>query len=237
MKKVQAHYDEVAAVYDRRYGMGKGSQYYAHLTRQVLSSLGTSGLLLDIGCGTGLFLSRYLTYGGEAVGIDLSRGMVARARERLRESDFLVGTAEALPFRDNTFDAVASLLTFSYIHRPEEMIADVYRILRPGGRFALCTLGKNLFTSVVPALYWLGEKMELRKIGVGDFDEHYYTEEEMADLLECAGFAEVSVRRCSFAHASLASPFFRIARKVEPFVEEKLPYLAYNLCASGEKPK
>jgi ubiquinone/menaquinone biosynthesis C-methylase UbiE len=236
MKKVQAHYDEVAAVYDRRYGMGKGSQYYAHLTRHVMDSLGTGGLLLDIGCGTGLFLSRYLASGGEGVGIDLSPGMVARARERLPESEFLVGTGEALPFRDNTFDAVASLLTFSYIHHPEEMIADVYRILRPGGRFALCTLGKNLFTSMVPALYWIGEKMELRKIGVGDFNEHYYTEEEMEALLGYAGFEEVEVRRCSFAHASLASPFFRIARKVEPFVEEKIPYLAYNLCASGEKP-
>jgi ubiquinone/menaquinone biosynthesis C-methylase UbiE len=237
MKKVQAHYDEVAAIYDRRYGAGKGSQYYAHLTRQVLGSLGTGGLLLDIGCGTGLFLSRYLAYGGVGIGIDLSGGMVARARERLPESEFLVGTGEALPFRDNTFDAVASLLTFSYIQHPERMIENVYRILRPGGRFALCTLGKNLFTSVVPALYWLGEKMELRKIGVGDFDERYYTEEEMGYLLEHAGFDGVEVRRCSFAHASLASPFFRIARRVEPFVEEKLPYLAYNLCASGQKPK
>lgn len=237
MKKVQAHYDEVAAIYDRRYGVGKGSQYYAHLTRYMMESLGREGLLLDIGCGTGLFLSRYLSQGGDGIGIDLSRGMVARARERLPESEFLVGTGEALPFRDNTFDAVASLLTFSYIHHPAEMVADVYRILRPGGRFALCTMGKNLFTSMVPALYWIGEKMELRKIGVGDFDEHYYTEEEMEALLGDAGFEGVEVRRCSFAHVSLATPFFRIARKMEPFVEEKLPYLAYNLCASGSKPK
>jgi ubiquinone/menaquinone biosynthesis C-methylase UbiE len=236
MKKVQAHYDEVAAIYDRRYSTGKGSQYYARLARQVLECLESDGLLLDIGCGTGLFLSRYLSLGNEAVGIDLSRGMIARARRRLPESEFLVGTADALPFRENSFDAVASLLTFSYIQHPEEMVADVYRILRPGGRFALCTLGKNVLTSVVPALYWLGEKMELRKIGVGDFDERYYTEVEMEDLLEQAGFCRVSVRRCSFAHASLASPIFHIARKMEPFVEEKLPYLAYNLCASGTKP-
>ncbi|MDD1675972.1 MAG: methyltransferase domain-containing protein, partial [Methanomicrobiales archaeon] len=106
MKKVQAHYDGVAAIYDRRYGAGKGGQYYAHLTRQVLQSLDTDGPLLDIGCGTGLFLSRYVSFGGEAVGIDLSQGMIARARERLPECDFLVGTAEALPFRDNTFRGV-----------------------------------------------------------------------------------------------------------------------------------
>ncbi|MDD1673099.1 MAG: class I SAM-dependent methyltransferase [Methanomicrobiales archaeon] len=236
MKKVQAHYDAVAHIYDRRYGVGKGSQYYAHLTRQMLECLDTKGLLLDIGCGTGLFIERYLTQGSEAIGIDLSRGMIAHARERLPESDFLVGTAEALPFRENTFDSVASLLTFSYIQHPEAMIADVHRILRPGGTFALCTLGKNLLTSVIPALYWIGEKMEVRKIGVGDFDERYYDEDEMEVLLENAGFTEVCVRRCSFAHVSLASPIFHIARKMEPFVEEKLPYFAYNLCASGKKP-
>lgn len=237
MKKVQQHYDEVAAIYDKRYDHEKGRQYYGHISRQVMGGLTQGGLLLDIGCGTGLFIERYLGSGNEAVGIDISRGMIARARTRCPESEFLVGTAELLPFRTNTFDAVVSLLAFSYLQHPEAVIKDVYRILRPGGKFALCTLGKNVLTSVVPALYWLGEKMELRKIGVGDFDERYYTEEEMHRLLSSAGFTDLSVKRCSFAHVSLAKPIFHIAKKMEPFVEERMPYLAYNLCANGIKPE
>lgn len=237
MKKVQDHYDDVAAIYDHRYGQGKGRQYYAHLTRQVLSWLEPGGLLLDIGCGTGLFIERYQRSDRQAVGLDISRGMIERARDRCPESEFLVGTAEALPFRENTFDSVASLLAFSYIRHPASMVEDVYRILRPGGRFALCTLGKNLFTSMVPPLYWIGEKMDVRKIGVGHFKEHYYSGAEMRRMLSRAGFESVEVWRCSFAHASLASPFFHLARKMEPFVEEKLPYLAYNLCAAGRKPE
>ncbi|MFY9195530.1 MAG: ubiquinone biosynthesis protein UbiE, partial [Methanoculleus sp.] len=74
-------------------------------------------------------------------------------------------------------------------------------------------------------------------VGVGDFDEHYYTNGELAGLLEDAGFTDVSVTRCSFAHVNLADPIFALAQKVEPIIEEKLPYLAYNVCAAGKKPK
>lgn len=237
MKKVQKHYDEVAPIYDRRYNHQQGRQYYAHITRQVLDYLEPGGLLLDIGCGTGLFIERYLASGSEAVGIDISKGMVTRARERCPLSEFIIGTAESLPFQENTFDAVTSLLAFSYIEEPEKMVADMHRILRPGGRLALCTIGKNFLTSLVPALYWIGEKMEIRRIGVGDFDERYYSADEMYAMLTGARFVDVTVKRCSFAHASLTPPIFNIAKKLEPFVEEKLPYLAYNICAMGQKPK
>jgi ubiquinone/menaquinone biosynthesis C-methylase UbiE len=236
VRKVQQHYDEVAEIYDLRYAKGKGQQYYGHLSRHVMEYVKPDGLLLDIGCGTGLFIERYFPVGNGAVGIDISRGMIERARGRCPESEFLVGTADALPFQEGTFDAVVSLLAFSYVRHPQEMIGDVYRILRPGGTFALCTLGKSLLTSVVPALYWLGEKMEIRKIGVGHFGERYYDEDEMEEMLSFSGFTDVQVRRCSFAHLSLATPIFALARKMEPFVEEKLPYLAYNLCAFGRKP-
>ncbi len=236
MRKVQQHYDEVAEIYDLRYARGKGQQYYGHLSRHVIECVQPGGLLLDIGCGTGLFIERYLPLGSGAIGIDISKGMIERARGRCPESEFLVGTADALPFQEGTFDAVVSLLAFSYVRRPQEMMEDVYRILRPGGTFALCTLGKNVLTSVVPALYWLGEKMEVRKIGVGHFGERYYDEDEMEFLLRAAGFTGIQVRRCSFAHLSLATPIFDLARKMEPFVEQKLPYLAYNLCASGVRP-
>jgi hypothetical protein len=51
------------------------------------------------------------------------------------------------------------------------------------------------------------------------------------------GFTDISVKRCSFAHVSLATPIYRLAKKMEPFVEERMPFLAYNLCANGIKPE
>jgi ubiquinone/menaquinone biosynthesis C-methylase UbiE len=237
VRKVQQHYDEVADVYDDRYDGHRGRSYHRHICDHVMSMLPGRGFLLDLGCGTGLFVQRYVEEGGRAVGLDISHGMVRHGRQRCPESGFCVGTADVLPFRDATFDALASLLAFSYVPDPAAMLRESYRVLAPGGRIAVCTLSRTVFTSIVPIAYHVGEKVGLKKVGVGDFDEHYYTNAEIAGLFREAGFEDVSVDRCSFAHLNLADPLFNLARKVEPFVEENLPYLAYNVCASGKKPE
>lgn len=235
LEKVRHHYDEVADIYDNRYNRNRGRFYYAHIAGQVMDCIPHSGRILDLGCGTGLFLSAYERRGGIGIGLDLSRGMVMRAQSRCHGSDVTMGNAEVLPFRDECFDAVTSLLAFSYVRKPEDMLSEAFRVLRPGGVIAICTLGRNLFTSGLPAIYSMAEAMKVRRIGMGSFGERYYDEREMQGLLEDAGFDEVQIRRCSFAHLNLADPFFGIARKIEPFVEEKVPRLAYNLLARGVK--
>jgi ubiquinone/menaquinone biosynthesis C-methylase UbiE len=235
--RVQTHYDEIADVYDQRYDhRDRGRQYYDHIATAVMNRIGTGGELLDIGCGTGLFIRRYLKYGGTVTGIDISTGMIRRATPIFPEVNFVAGNAEYLPFQDDSFDSISSLLAFSYLTRPDQTLKDCCRILRPGGRMAVCTLGKNVFTSGLPALFVIGEKMKIRRVGVGKFDEHYYTVDEMYTLLENAGFTDITIFRCSFAHFTFADPLFSIAKRVEPFIEEKIPYLAYNLIASGQKP-
>ena len=235
--KVQSHYDDIADVYDQRYDhRDRGKQYYDHIADAVMSQIGTGGELLDIGCGTGLFIRRYLKYGGKVTGIDISTGMIRRAKQIFPGEQFLVGNAEYLPFEESSFDCLSSLLAFSYLTKPEKALDDCLRILRPGGRIAVCTLGKNIFTSGLPALFTIGEKMKIRKVGVGTFKEHYYSAQEMYELLEKSGYTDISIFKCSFAHFSLANPIFSIAKRVEPFIEENMPYLAYNLIASGRKP-
>jgi len=235
--KVREHYDAIAEVYDSHYDCVRGRNYHTHLSGYVLDALPKGGRLLDIGCGTGLFARQYLEYGGSATGIDLSARMTGRARLRCTECDFSVGTADRLPFRDASFDAVSSLLVFTYLKHPEGMLSEAFRVLRPGGSIAICTLGKKLLTRGIPALYHISEKMRVRHVVMKNFGEHYYDERDMRDLFSGAGFEGIEVQWCSFAHINMIDPVFSLARRIEPFVEKRVPQLAFNICVSARKPE
>lgn len=235
--KIRSHYDSVADTYDNHYDCRRGRHYHTHISRYVIGALPPRGRLLDIGCGTGLFIEKYLQAGGTAVGIDLSGRMVERARDRLETCSFAVGNGETLPFKDNSFDGISSLLVFSYVKNPGQMLNESFRVLRPGGAIAICTLGKKLITRGIPALYRFSEKMKVKHVVMKNFGEHYYDEEEMQALFSATGFEEISIRWCSFAHIDMADPMYNLASRLEPFVEKRIPQLAFNIMVSAKKPE
>lgn len=96
--------------------------------------------VLDAGCGTGAVISllneqypkkRY-------TGIDLSDKMIEVAkRKALSAGTFVQGDCEELPFSEDSFDAVLCSMSFHHYPNPERFFANVYRVLRPGGRLIL----------------------------------------------------------------------------------------------------
>lgn len=234
-EKVRQHYDAVADTYDHHYDYRRGRKYHTHLSNHLIKALPEGGNLLDIGCGTGLFVEKYIQNGGCGTGLDISEKMVAKARRRCPGCEFMVGTGENLPFNDGSFNAVSSVLVFSYVKNPVAMLSEVYRVLTPGGSVALCTLGKKLITRGIPSLYKLGEKIHIKHVVMKDFGEHYYDEKEMYSLFDTTGFCDVDVKWCSFAHIDMIDPIFSLATKVEPFVEKSMPQLAYNIFVSAKK--
>ena len=92
--------------------------------------------VLEIGCGTGCDLLQFAKHGARAVGIDITPEHLRLARERVG-SQAAVGQAEAtdLPFADGSFDYVYSHGVLHHIDRPRLVVDEIFRVLRPGGRF------------------------------------------------------------------------------------------------------
>jgi ubiquinone/menaquinone biosynthesis C-methylase UbiE len=93
---------------------------------------------LDVGCGNGAFteLLAERCRPANVQAIDPSEGQLAFARTRFagaRDVAFQVGDAMALPFADGTFDAVASALVLFFIPDPAQGVAEMARVIRPGG--------------------------------------------------------------------------------------------------------
>lgn len=100
--------------------------------------------LLDVGCGTGeaaLTLAGAVGPDGEVVGIDASESMLAVARGRATGTAspmrFTLGDARALAEPDGSFDAVRSERTLQWVADPGAAVAEMARVLRPGGRLTL----------------------------------------------------------------------------------------------------
>jgi ubiquinone/menaquinone biosynthesis C-methylase UbiE len=92
---------------------------------------GATGRTLDLGCGTGRNLP--LLAGTRSIGLDPSWSSLRRARRRAAGVALVQGSAEALPFRDGVFDTVVSGLVLCSVPDPARGLAEVRRVLRPGG--------------------------------------------------------------------------------------------------------
>ena len=132
-------FDAMAATYDDLEPWYE--HFYARLHTILRAELGPApagARALDAGCGTG-FQSAILTdLGWTTHGIDLSAGLLAVARQRLPRAGLAQASVEALPFVDACFDAVVCCgSTLSFVDDPACALAELGRVLRPGGRLLL----------------------------------------------------------------------------------------------------
>jgi SAM-dependent methyltransferase len=101
--------------------------------------VGTGDRLLDVACGAGLAVELAGLRGAQCAGIDASPRLVAVARDRSPDADFRVGDMQSLPWNDATFDVVTSFRGI-WATTPKA-VAEVYRVLVPGGRVGITVWG------------------------------------------------------------------------------------------------
>jgi ubiquinone/menaquinone biosynthesis C-methylase UbiE len=110
---------------------------FSQCRRQVLANV--QGEILEIGFGTGLNLPHYPNHVRKLTAIDVNPGMNAIAQKRMKNTnitvDYQVLNGERLPMPDATFDSVVSTWTLCSINNVEQALREIYRVLKPKGRF------------------------------------------------------------------------------------------------------
>jgi len=149
--------------------------------------------VLDVGCGNGYVLSRYAREGAITFGVDLTEAGIALSQRRFEllglTGEFTVGNAESLPFPDNTFDCVCSMGVLFLAPDTRKAVAEVYRVLKPGGRLIVMFYHRNSahYRVHLPLLHLVnGKSMQqlLNEVdGVGNPKNEVYSRAELRELL------------------------------------------------------
>ena len=148
-------YDDVAEAFDR-YSERTGWPITQCLMEMTGLQPGEQRLL-DVACGSGIVTRRGAAIvgpAGKAVGIDLSPGQIAVARRKAQRQgcsswcEYIVMDAMRLEFADDTFDVTVA--QFPHLPDRRQCIAEMVRVLKPGGRFAICNGGGGAGTPTWP---------------------------------------------------------------------------------------
>ena len=130
------HYDAFAESYAKENDAGLFNAYYARPAIMELAGDVTGRTILDAGCGSGPLAVTLRDRGARLTGFDSSPAMVALARQRLGPGSTVVvaDLAEPLPFGSESFDDVVASLVLHYLEDWSGPLAELRRVLRPGGR-------------------------------------------------------------------------------------------------------
>lgn len=210
---VQGMFDELAPVYDRMNGLIT-LNFHCHWRQMAIRILkpATGDKVLDLCCGTGAFigdLRKKVGPSGNVVGIDFSAPMLAEAARHRVEGELILGDACDLPFGSATFDHAIVGWGLRNVADLDLALAEVLRVLRPGGRFVslemsqpssplVRSVSKRLF-GLVPAVGRLFGKGGAYRY-LKESSERFLSPQEVSDSFAKAGFGGVGFRPLAFGN-------------------------------------
>jgi ubiquinone/menaquinone biosynthesis C-methylase UbiE len=165
--------------------------------------------VLDVGCGTGRLADRLREAPSvrTVVGLDFSAGMLEQARARLGSTEtatLVRGDATRLPFADAAFDAAVSTEAFHWFPDQDAALAEIHRVLRPGGRLLLAL--------VSPPFEFIADAFEVGMRMVGQ-PLWWTTPSRLAAQVTRAGFRVEHQRRVFRIPGFLLPPALTVARR------------------------
>lgn len=209
-------FDQGAERYDAAHDRGSTEANPLRVRMAVVSRLlgPNPGRVIDCGMGPGRLLVELERRGWSVAGVDVSGEMVARARERLPKAagQLLQASVESLPFASESFDAAVSTGVLEYVESVPRALAEVVRVLRPGGLLvvgmpnprALHTVWRHrvLYPAVraIKARLEIGLPMPLHRPGLLS----------LRRFEEIAGYAGLEVERIEYIALPIPAPLRRV---------------------------
>lgn len=184
-------------------------RFFAPITTRVIEPLlddaeverGTR--VLDAASGPGYVAAACVVRGADVVGVDVAPEMVSLARRLRPEIEFRQADAEQLPFADSSFDAAVANFLVPHVGRPEQVAAELARVLRVEGKLALSMWDvperARLLGVLVDAATEVGAQLPA-DIPAGPPFFRFSEEDEFVRLLRGAGLSDVDVQTVAFTH-------------------------------------
>lgn len=105
--------------------------------------IGAGQRVLEVGCGSGVFLRAAADRGAQVAGLDASEALIAVARTRVPEANLVVGDLQSLPYPDDSFDVVAGFNSFFFAADMVAALREAGRVARPGGSVVIQVWGRH----------------------------------------------------------------------------------------------
>lgn len=200
----RVNYDLIAHLYDEP---GRDYDIDPNLVKFLAQKTSHRLRILDMGCGTGKQLtanqSKFPDF--TMLGMDLFHGMLNQARKRCTKINWIQGDSATPPFADRAFDYITNQFSYHHVNSKTRMIAETYRILKPGGRFVITNLDPWSMTGWIVYTYFSAARQR-------DFTD-FLPVNELTFQMEKTGFRNVQVKRVHSRSDENLNEFIHYARQ------------------------
>lgn len=186
---VISYYDQEASMYDSGYSTALCLAENEIVMAMIAPLLGEK--VLDVGCGTGILLDYLPVH--DYLGIDISPGMIAFAKEKYPDRLFIVKEMEEAisQMPPDSFDSIVALFgPFSYSLRPAHLLREFYRVLKPGGTLILMPYTKRIENNFFLGEYNTSSEQSISKI--------FYDQKMLENLIRNSDFEIFRIKGINF---------------------------------------